>query len=107
MKKKSSGKKKNKKIAKIKAILTRKEAAALLSISLTTLKKWSDLDYISSYQLGGRVYYKQRELLKALKKIQIVNREKNEIKETAKRSSIQEMRWAYVKASKDDDPTMV
>lgn len=55
------------KTKKHKSILTRKEAAALLSISLTTLKAWSDQKLIKAYRIRGRVYYKEKELLKALK----------------------------------------
>lgn len=54
------------KAQKSKSILTRKEAAELLSISLTTLKTWSDQKLIKAYKLGGRIYYKERELLAAL-----------------------------------------
>lgn len=53
--------------AKNKSILTRREAADLLSVSLTTLKAWSDQKLIKSYKLGGRVYFKEKELLSALK----------------------------------------
>lgn len=53
-----------------KSILTRKEAAELLSISLTTLKTWSDEKIIKAYKLGGRVYFKEKELLKALQSVQ-------------------------------------
>lgn len=55
------------KTQKNKSILTRKEAAELLSVSLTTLKAWSDQKLIKSYKLGGRVYFKEKELLLALK----------------------------------------
>ncbi|PHR44289.1 MAG: excisionase [Fluviicola sp.] len=54
------------KTTKSKSILTRKQAAELLSVSLTTLKSWSDKKLIKAYKLGGRVYYKEKELLKAL-----------------------------------------
>jgi len=48
-------------------ILSRADAAKLLSISLVTLRNWTTQGLIPSYQLGGRVYYKQKELLAALK----------------------------------------
>ncbi|MEZ4923126.1 MAG: helix-turn-helix domain-containing protein [Crocinitomicaceae bacterium] len=54
---------------KSKAILTRKEAAELLSVSLTTLKTWSDQKIIRAYKLGGRIYYKEKELLNALQSV--------------------------------------
>ncbi len=53
---------------KHKVILTRKEAAFLLSISLTTLKSWTDQKLLTSYNLGGRVYYKEKEIISALQK---------------------------------------
>lgn len=55
------------KTIKGKSILTRKQAAALLSVSLTTLKTWTDQKLIKSYKLGGRVYFKEKEILEALK----------------------------------------
>ena len=54
---------------KSKSILTRKEAAELLSVSLTTLKTWSDQKIIKAYKLGGRIYYKEKELLNALQSV--------------------------------------
>lgn len=48
-------------------LLTRKEAALFLSVSLTTLKKWTDMQLLIAYRLGGRVYYKEKEIMKALK----------------------------------------
>lgn len=54
---------------KSKSILTRKEAAELLSVSLTTLRTWTMQKKIQGYILGGRVYYKENELLKSLKPI--------------------------------------
>jgi excisionase family DNA binding protein len=50
-----------------KKILTRKEAADFLSVSLTTLKTWTDQQLLTAYKLGGRVYYKEKEIIKALK----------------------------------------
>jgi excisionase family DNA binding protein len=48
-------------------ILTRRQTADFLSISLTTLKKWSDQKVLKPYQMGGRIYFKRQEILKALK----------------------------------------
>lgn len=50
-------------------ILTRKEASKYLSVSLSTLKFWTDQGLIKSYQLGGRIYYKEVELFEALKPV--------------------------------------
>ena len=49
-----------------KKLMTRKEAAAFLSVSLTTLKAWTDQKFIKAYKLGGRVYYKEKEIMEAL-----------------------------------------
>lgn len=47
-------------------VLTRKQAAELLSISLVTLRNWTAQGLLPSYQLGGRIYYKQKEIISAL-----------------------------------------
>lgn len=47
-------------------VLTRKQAAELLSISLVTLRNWTAQGLLPSYQLGGRIYYKQKEIIAAL-----------------------------------------
>jgi len=57
------------KVKKNKLIVTRKEAAQMLSISLTTLKSWTDLGLLKSYKLGGRIYYKENEVLESLEPI--------------------------------------
>jgi len=49
-------------------LLTRKEAADLLSITLPTLHHWSKTGLIQAYYLGRRIYYKESELLNALQK---------------------------------------
>ncbi|GAB5417997.1 MAG: hypothetical protein Crog4KO_14500 [Crocinitomicaceae bacterium] len=52
-----------------KVILTRKEAADFLSVSLTTLKTWTDQKLLKAYKLGGRIYYKEKEIVSALKSL--------------------------------------
>jgi len=47
-------------------LMTRAQAAALLSISLVTLRTWTAQGLLPSYQLGGRIYYKQKEIIAAL-----------------------------------------
>ena len=54
------------KVKRNNPIITRKEAAKMLSISLTTLKSWTDLGFLKSYKLGGRIYYKENEILESL-----------------------------------------
>ncbi len=55
--------------AKKKSILTRKEAADLLSVSLTTLKTWTDQKILQSYKMGGRIYYLENEIIGSLERI--------------------------------------
>lgn len=50
-------------------LLSRKEAAQFLSISLSTLKNWTYSKVVIGYRLGGKVYYKKQELIKSLKPI--------------------------------------
>ena len=49
-------------------LLTRKEAARLLRISLPTLAKWSEQGIIHAISMGGRIYYSLSEIQNALKK---------------------------------------
>ena len=46
--------------------MTRAQTAELLSISLVTLRNWTVQGLLPSYQLGGRIYYKQKEIISAL-----------------------------------------
>jgi len=50
------------------SILTRKATAEYLSISLATLRFWTVKGFLKSYQIGGRVYYKEHEIIKSMKK---------------------------------------
>ena len=52
-------------------LLSRKEAAELLKISFPTLWRWTKYNTISSYRLGGKVYYKREEIMKKLKPAEI------------------------------------
>ncbi|MEB2787335.1 helix-turn-helix domain-containing protein [Algoriphagus persicinus] len=47
-------------------LLTRKETADKLKISLVTLNDWTKRGLIQSYLLGGRVFYKQSEIENSL-----------------------------------------
>lgn len=49
-------------------LLSRNEAAALLKITLVTLSDWSRRGVIQSYYMGGRVYYKEHEIIASLYK---------------------------------------
>lgn len=50
-------------------VLTRKQAAAKLNITLSTLNTWTKLGLINAYRKGRRVYYKPEELISSLRKI--------------------------------------
>lgn len=58
-----------KKVKQSTVLLTREQTALFLSISFPTLRKWTIDGLLKCYQLGGRVYYKQSEIFKALKRI--------------------------------------
>ncbi|MFD1314223.1 helix-turn-helix domain-containing protein [Namhaeicola litoreus] len=49
--------------------LTRKEAAALLSINLSTLWSYTKSGKIPCYSIGNRIYYKRSEIEASLIKI--------------------------------------
>ncbi|SHM26533.1 DNA binding domain-containing protein, excisionase family [Chitinophaga jiangningensis] len=51
-------------------LITRKEAAKLLGISLPTLLDFTKTGKITGYRIGTRVRYKRRELIESLKQIQ-------------------------------------
>jgi predicted site-specific integrase-resolvase len=53
------------------AIYSREQTASLLSISFPTLRKWTKKGILKCYQLGGRIYYRHDEIIKALKPIEI------------------------------------
>ena len=53
-------------------LLTRKEVADKLKISLVTLNDWTKRGMIQSYLIGGRVLYKDSEIEKSLHKTQTV-----------------------------------
>lgn len=52
----------------LKPFLSRKEAAELLSVSLTTLNDWSKSGIVASYKLGSRVRYRMSDIQDALRK---------------------------------------
>ena len=53
-------------------LLTRKETADKLKISLVTLNDWTKRGIIQSYLIGGRVLYKDSEIEASLHKTQTV-----------------------------------
>lgn len=62
--------KKNQKNSKdSEVILTREEAAKMLSVSLVTLWKYTKNNIIPAYRIGTKVRYKKSEILLALKQM--------------------------------------
>lgn len=51
--------------------LCRKDVARILQVDPSTVTNWRNAGILSSYQIGGRVYYKQSEILQSLKMIKI------------------------------------
>ena len=51
-------------------LMTAKEAADLLRVSLVTLWQWEKQGRISKYTMGGRTYFKYSELLAGLDTLQ-------------------------------------
>lgn len=50
-------------------LLTRKEAALLLRISLPTLHKWTREGRIKAYRISNKIRYKQTELERSLNEV--------------------------------------
>lgn len=59
----------NKTLQNSETLLTREEAAKMLSISLVTLWKYTKDDIIPAYRIGTKVRYKKSEILLALKQM--------------------------------------
>lgn len=53
-------------IKKHDMLLTRKETAKCLRVSLVTISKWTKVGVLTSYHMGNRVYYKKEEIYKTL-----------------------------------------
>ncbi len=45
-------------------LISRKEAAKMLHISLPTISNWEKSDQLKATRIGSRVYFKQSDLLK-------------------------------------------
>jgi excisionase family DNA binding protein len=57
-------------------LLTRKQAAKVLSLSLPTLHKYTLEGLIPCYRIGSTTRYKESEIIKALEVIKAVNHKK-------------------------------
>ncbi|MFL5739876.1 MAG: helix-turn-helix domain-containing protein [Flavisolibacter sp.] len=55
-------------------IINRKQAAALLGVSLPTLLEWTKSGKITGYRISSRIRYKRAELENSLKQIQSLKR---------------------------------
>ena len=55
-------------------LLTRKQAADFLGVSLPTLHSWINKKWLPSYLLGGKRYFKKNEVLDALVKSSKISR---------------------------------
>lgn len=49
--------------------LTRREVSRLLKIDLSSVHNWTKKSILTSYQIGGRVYYKRNEIDNAIVKL--------------------------------------
>jgi len=54
-------------------LITRKEAAKLLQVSLVTLSAWTKQGLFPFYRMNRRVYLKKSELLESLKNFKTLN----------------------------------
>lgn len=52
------------------SLLSRKKAAELLDVNLSTLHNWNKKGILKPLQLGGRVYYRLEDINNALVKLQ-------------------------------------
>jgi excisionase family DNA binding protein len=66
--------------AKTEDLISRKEAARLLSITLPTLWDWTRKGTIPGYRISKRVYYKRHEIEAALKSMHIRGRKEGQRK---------------------------
>jgi|25_taG_2_1085351.scaffolds.fasta_scaffold02368_4 hypothetical protein len=46
--------------------ISRQEVADMLQISLVSVHNWTKKDVLQAYQIGGRVYYKRKEVEDAI-----------------------------------------
>ncbi len=51
-------------------LLSRKETAKLLCISLPTLNEWTKTGILKAHRIGNRVLYKEKEVIEALVEVQ-------------------------------------
>lgn len=54
-------------------LLTRKQVAEMLGISLPTLHAWGKSDILNPFRIGNKIRYKENEVLEALQNINAQN----------------------------------
>lgn len=54
--------------AEAEKLLTRKEVADLLGVTLPTLHDWTKKGLLTAYRIGNRIRYKENEILETLTK---------------------------------------
>lgn len=54
-------------------LLTRKEAAGLLAVTLPTLREYTRRGYLTAYRIGTRVRYKRSEVVDGLRRMRYAN----------------------------------
>lgn len=57
-------------------LLSRKETAKLLCISLPTLNEWTKTGMVKAHRIGNRVLYKENEVLEALNEVRTLRSER-------------------------------
>lgn len=57
------------------SLLTRKQTAEILKVSLTTLWSWNKKGILTSFRLGNKVYYLDREVVASLKPMYLSRKE--------------------------------
>ena len=55
--------------SKTVVLLSCKQVVAFLQITSPTLRKWTREGLLKAYSLGGRIYYKQHEVINALQAV--------------------------------------
>ena len=59
-------------------LMTRKEVAKMLNISIVTLHAWTKKGLLTAYRIGNQVRYKKDEVIQALQQMNNFNNEKTE-----------------------------
>ena len=63
-------------ISTSKSLLSRKETASLLSVNLSTLYNWNKQGVLKPFQIGGRVFYRYKDIEESLTLLNQLSNEK-------------------------------